>query len=422
VNENEILEAVVNDRLFGVIECDILVPEEWHVIKPNTVLTPYEYFKEYCPIFCNVNVNFEDIGEHMQAFVLENGLSQKPRRVLVSGLRAKKILLCTELLKWYLNHGLIVSHIYQVVEYAKAKCFAPFADTVTRARREGDLNPNSKLLADTYKLLGNSAYGGLLMNKEKHKKVSFVEGHHDALRKTNSPQFRQMEILDKDLFEIQMAKKRIKMDLPIQLGFFILQLAKLRMLEFYYDFMDVYFDRKDWEMIMTDTDSAYFGFTSENIYDLVKTNKETDFHQMMNGFCHLADVTSDTHFLPRECCSFHNSHDQRTPGLFKEEFRGDRLIALASKTYALHCNEKDITKVSCKGVNKSQLQNVMSVFESVLNKRENQNVENRGIRSIKHRTYTYKQLKTGFSYFYCKRKVLNDGIHTEPLDILLTPL
>jgi hypothetical protein len=292
---------------------------------------------------------------------------------------------------------------------------------VTEARREGDKNPNSKLMADTYKLLGNSAYGGLLMNKEKHRKICFVEGKGEVLKKTNCPQFRQMEILDEDLFEIQMAKKKIKMDLPIQLGFFILQLAKLRMLQFYYDFMDVYFDRSNWEMIMTDTDSAYFGFSSDIINDLVKVDKKEEFNYLLKGFCNVKDVPLSTHFLPRECCKDHNKYDQRTPGLFKEEFRGDKLIALASKTYALHCDEKDVTKVSCKGVNKSHLQNTFKKFERVLEKGESEMVENRGIRAIKRKTLSYKQIKTGFSYFYCKRKVLNDGIHTEPLNIVLTP-
>ena len=34
------------------------------------------------------------------------------------------------------------------------------------------------------------------------------------------------------------------MNLPIQIGFFVYQYAKLRMLEFYYDFMDKFIDRQ----------------------------------------------------------------------------------------------------------------------------------------------------------------------------------
>lgn len=35
---------------------------------------------------------------------------------------------------------------------------------------------------------------------------------------------------------------------------------------------------------------------------------------------------------------------------------------------------------------------------------------------------TYSQVRNGFSYFYCKRKVLADGVSTEPLDIELCPM
>ena len=41
----------------------------------------------------------------------------------------------------------------------------------------------------------------------------------------------------------------------------VYQLAKLRMLQFYYEFLDFYFDRQDFELIQMDTDSLYFAFS-----------------------------------------------------------------------------------------------------------------------------------------------------------------
>lgn len=35
----------------------------------------------------------------------------------------EKIMLATPLLKWYLNHGLEVTHIHKVVEYSPVPCF-----------------------------------------------------------------------------------------------------------------------------------------------------------------------------------------------------------------------------------------------------------------------------------------------------------
>jgi hypothetical protein len=38
-------------------------------------------------------------------------------------------------------------------------------------------------------------------------------------------------------FEVEMSKKTIRLDLPMQIGCFFYQYAQFRMLEFYYDFM-----------------------------------------------------------------------------------------------------------------------------------------------------------------------------------------
>ena len=47
---------------------------------------------------------------------------------------------------------------------------------------------------------------------------------------------------------------------------------------------------------------------------------------------------------------------------------------------------------------------------------------NRGIRTFNNSVFTYSQPKQAFNYFYCKRVVLQDGIHTKPLDIVLKPI
>ena len=65
-----------------------------------------------------------------------------------------------------------------------------------------------------------------------------------------------MDILGDNYYEISKTKKSIKMDLPIQIGFFVYQYAKLRMLEFYYDLIDKFLDRSDFEYCEMDTDSA----------------------------------------------------------------------------------------------------------------------------------------------------------------------
>ena len=91
------------------------------------------------------------------------------------------------------------------------------------------------------------------MDKTKHRSVYYVEGENKACFEVNKPQFRQTTCLDDQYYEVEAAKSRIKLDLPVQLGFFILQYAKLRMLQFYYDFLDRYVDRSNFEYMEMDT-------------------------------------------------------------------------------------------------------------------------------------------------------------------------
>ena len=44
-------------------------------------------------------------------------------------------------------------------------------------------------------------------------------------------------------------------------------------------------------------------------------------------------------------------------------------------------------------------------------------VLNRGFRYIDGKMRTYSQLRNGLSPIFIKRRVLEDGVHTEPLDI-----
>ena len=74
-----------------------------------------------------------------------------------------------------------------------------------------------------------------------------------------------MQSLDNELYEVQLSKKTIVEDLPVQIGFFILQTAKLRMLEFHFDFLHNYFDISKIRLIQMDTDSSYFAIAAPSL-------------------------------------------------------------------------------------------------------------------------------------------------------------
>lgn len=66
------------------------------------------------------------------------------------------------------------------------------------------------------KTIGNSAYGGL-MDKLKHRNVQYIQ----AQKNVNKPDFFNLTLLEDSMYEVEKAKSKIVLDLPIQFGYFI---------------------------------------------------------------------------------------------------------------------------------------------------------------------------------------------------------
>ena len=229
MTQNEILAAVIaviDGTLFGMVECDIRVLEHLQ-----------DHFAEMQPVFKNANVSRDDIGPFMRNYAEEHDIMSTPRRMLVGSYRGDKILLTTPLLRWYIAHGLVVDHVYQVVEYERKLCFRNFGESVSTARRNGDVDPDKAIIADTMKLLGNSAYGKTVTNVDRHRNVKYCTEVGTSSH-INNKRFRQLDVVAEDAYEVTSNKARVTYDLPHHIGFFVYQYAKLRMLEFYYDFVD----------------------------------------------------------------------------------------------------------------------------------------------------------------------------------------
>ena len=149
--------------------------------------------------------------------------------------------------------------------------------------------------------------------------------------------FEDLDVIN-ETYEIKERKRQVNSNRPYQCGIAVYQLAKLRMLQFYYDFVEKYVDRKDFELIQMDTDSLYMALSGKNIDDIIKP-------ELLNYYQNHGKAK----FLSTS--KYHN----RTPGLFKCEFQGTRFIALTSKCYYGE-DSKMKAKFSCKGVRRNQNQ------------------------------------------------------------------
>ena len=385
--KDKLIQNVLNDKLFGFFQVEIEVPEQLR-----------KHFSEFSPLFILDEVPEEQIPQHMKDYQINTGRKKiKNNKKLLGVMKAEKILLYSPLLKWYLNHGLQVTKIHRYISYTSSRPFAWFPEEVSSARRAADNDKNKKQLGDTAKPKGNSFYGKMIENLEKHITTKFTTDEKLIDKIFRSPFFDDLEEINEGVFEVRQRKRQVTITQPYQCGITVYQLAKLRMLEFYYDFLDKFCDRRDFELIQMDTDSFYMALSAEDFDDIIKPEMKELYKEEKKNWL----VTDE--------------YSKRVPGLFKPEFKGKRMIALTSKCYyADNGRDEGVKNFSCKGVsrrhNEMNWERYRKALFGSLDK-----ARNIGFRKRNNHIVTYEQSKLGLSAYYDKRIVHEDGIHTSCL-------
>ena len=148
----------------------------------------------------------------------------------------------------------------------------------------------------------------------RHKSTKFTREEWVVAKVLRSPFFDDLEEID-GTYEIKERKQTVMIKRPYQCGIAVYQLAKLRMLGFYYDFLDKYFSRQDFELCYMDTDLFYLAISGDSLDEIAKPEIRQ---------AHEADkknwIASD-------------KFSERTPGLFKPEFVDTRGAWLTAKCY-----------------------------------------------------------------------------------------
>ena len=131
------------------------------------------------------------------------------------------------------------------------------------------------------------------------------------------------------MYEVELAKAQIEQKEPAIVGFFILQYAKLRMLELYYNFFTGFCDVNKFEELKMDTDSLYLALAEKKLEECIRLEMRVEWQRLRSIDCvdsFAADAVAN--FFPRTCCVKHKQHDKREPRLIKEEFRCTEMLCL----------------------------------------------------------------------------------------------
>ena len=184
-----------------------------------------------------------------------------------------------------------------------------------------------------FKLMINSVYGKTMENVRKRINVRLVNNEKDFLKYTIRPTHITHKIFNKKYAAIHEIKPVLTLNIPIYLGFTVLELIKWLMFDFHYSFIK---KLSDAEMLLTDTDSLTYKIKSENVYEeYFKWKYLFDF----------SNYSEDSKFFVET--------NEKVIGKMKDEFGGFfviEFVGLNSKMYSI----KKVDGKECstaKGVN-----------------------------------------------------------------------
>ena len=268
---------------------------------------------------------------------------------------------------------------------------------------QGDTNLNSSVVAETMKLLANSSHGYQIMDRSRHTVTKYLsdEKTHAAI---NRKMFEKLDHVNIPLYEVELAKAQIEHKEPIIVGFFILQYAKLRMLELYYNFFTRFCDVNKFEELEMDTDSLYLALAEKELEDCIRPEMRAEWQRLRSNDCiEISTAVAVANFFPRTCCVKHKQHIKRVSGLFKKEFSSTEMLCLCSKTYCCYDVTSNKLKFSSKGLNERVLEQSrdgpLEKYRRVLNKKVNVTPNNRGFRTNNHSVATYAQVRKVYPTF-----------------------
>ena len=192
---------------------------------------------------------------------------------LVCNLRnKKKYVVLIRSIKQALNHGLQLKKIHRIIEFNQKEWLENYIDMHTELRKVAK-NDFGK---DFFKLMNNAVFGKTMENVRKHRDIKLVAADIKRSKLVSEPNYHTMNYISEDLSIIEMKRTKMKMNKPIYLGLSILEISKLLMYEFWYDYMKPKYG-DNVKLCYMDTDSFIMSIKTEDFYKDIANDVEKNF-------------------------------------------------------------------------------------------------------------------------------------------------
>ena len=322
---------------------------------------------------------------------------------LVCNLNDKKnYIVHINVLKQALDHGLKLRKVHRVIEFDQEAWLKEYIDVNTELRKK----VTNDFEKDFFKLINNAVFGKTMENVRKHRDIKLVKTDKKRNKLVSEPNFHTMKLIDNNLAIIEMRKVKVKMNKPIYLGLPILDISKITMYEFWYDYVKIKYEDKA-RLCYMDTDSFVVNIKTKDFYK--------DISQDINKRFDNSNYTFDRP-LP-------TGINKNVIGLMKDELGGDiitKFVALRPKAYSYVTNNF-IEMKKAKGTKKCVVNKMLRFADYKKCLFDNGKVlkSQQRFKSENHEVYAENINKIALSCDDDKRIVTSDRITSYPYGYIL---
>ena len=171
-----------------------------------------------------------------------------------------------------LNHGLKLKKIHRIIEFNQEAWLKPYINMNTELKQLA----RNDFEKDIFKLMNNLVFGKTMENIRKHRDIKLVTADKNRSKLVSEPNYLIINLISEELSIIEMKKTKAKMNKPIYLGLSILEISKILMYEFWYDYMKPKYN-DNVGLCYMDTDSFVMHIKTNDFYKDISDDVDNRF-------------------------------------------------------------------------------------------------------------------------------------------------
>ena len=335
-------------------------------------------------------------------FLPERMIINNTKKLVCNLNNKKNYILHINVLKQALDDGLKLRKVHRIIEFEQEAWLKEYIDVNMELKKKA----TNDFEKDFFKLMNNAVFGKTIENVRKHRDIKLVKSDKKRNKLVSEPNFHTMKLIDNNLAIIEMRTVKIKMNKPIYLGLSILDISKITMYEFWYDYVKIKYQGRA-RLCYMDTDSFVVNIKTKDFYK--------DISQDVNKRFDTSNYAFDRP-LP-------TGINKKVIGLMKDELGGDiitEFVALRPKAYSYITNDF-IEMKKAKGTKKCAVNKMLRFDDHKKCLFDNGKVlkSQQRFKSENHEVYTENIYKIALSCDDDKRIVTSDRTTSYPYGYIL---